>query len=65
MERYIKEFVDFTGEEEGKFDATINTLCNFRDELKKEFAFPTLSDLCMDTEHLIEVMESYLRKYYK
>ncbi len=65
MERYIKEYVDFTGEEKGKFDSTLNTLCNFRDELNKEIAFPTLSDLLLDTEHLIAVMESYLKKYYK
>ena len=65
MERFVKEFIDFTGEEKGKLDYTLYTLQNFRDELVKEIAFPTLSDLYLDTDHLINCIECYLRKYYR
>ena len=64
MKRTIKEYVDFSGAEKGKFDSTLNSLKNFRDELEKELPFPTLSDIYMDTEHLIMYMEAYVKRYY-
>ncbi len=65
MERYIKEFIDFTGEEKGKLDSTINTFKNLRDELEKETMGARPCDLYWDTDHLIQHLESYLRKYYR
>ena len=65
MERLIKEYLDLTGEEKGKYDYVRGMLSNLTDELKKEVAYPSLSDLLIDTEHLLEHMNVYIRRYYE
>ena len=65
MERLIKEYLDLTGEEKGKYDYVRGMLSNFVDELKKEVAYPSFSDLLIDTEHLLEHMNVYIRRYYE
>ena len=63
MERLIKEYLDLTGEEKGKYDYVRGMLSNLVDELKKEVAYPSLSDLLIDTEHLLKEMDFYIRRY--
>ncbi len=65
MERLIKEYLDLTGEEKGKYDYVRGMLSNLVDELKKEVAYPSFSDLLIDTEHLLEHMNVYIRRYYE
>ena len=65
MERLIKEYLDWTGEEKGKYDYVRGMLSNLVDELKKEVAYPSLSDLLIDTEHLLSYMDAYIRRYYE
>lgn len=65
MERLIKEYLDLTGEEKGKYDYVRGMLSNLVDELKKEVAYPSLSDLLIDTEHLLAYMDAYIRRYYE
>ena len=65
MERLIKEYLDLTGEEKGKYDYVRGMLSNLVDELKKEVAYPSFSDLLIDTEHLLKHMDVYIRRYYK
>ena len=65
MERLIKEYVDFSGEEKGKFDYVRGMLANFTEDLKKEVAYPSCSDLLIDTEHLLAHMDAYARRYYE
>lgn len=65
MERLIKEYLDLTGEEKGKYDYVRGMLSNLVDELKKEVAYPSLSDLLIDTEHLLLHMDAYIRRYYE
>lgn len=65
MERVIKEGIDFTGEEKGKFDYVRGMLYNFLVDLKKEVAYPSCSDLLIDTEHLLNYMDAYVCKYYE
>lgn len=64
MIRYLKERIDFTGEEKGKLDWTINMLKGFRSEMESELVSPTESKLYNDTDHLIICIESYIRQYY-
>lgn len=64
MIRYLKERIDFTGEEKGKLDWTINMLKGFRSEMESELVSPTESKLYNDTDHLIVCIESYIRQYY-
>ena len=65
MERLIKEYLDLTGEEKGKYDYVRGMLSNLVDELKKEVTYPSFSDLLIDTEHLLEHMNVYIRRYYE
>lgn len=65
MERLIKEYLDLTGEEKGKYDYVRGMLSNLVDELKKEVAYPSFSDLLIDTEHLLKHMDVYIRRYYE
>ena len=65
MERLIKEYLDLTGEEKEKYDYVRGMLSNLVDELKKEVAYPSFSDLLIDTEHLLEHMNVYIRRYYE
>ena len=65
MERLIKEYLDLTGEERGKYDYVRGMLSNLVDELKKEVAYPSFSDLLIDTEHLLNHMNVYIRRYYE
>lgn len=65
MERLIKEYLDLTGEEKGKYDYVRGMLSNLVDELKKEVAYPSFSDLLIDTEHLLKEMDFYIRRYYE
>lgn len=65
MERLIKEYLDLTGEEKGKYDYVRGMLSNLVDELKKEVAYPSFSDLLIDTEHLLAHMDKYIRRYYE
>lgn len=65
MERLIKEYLDLTGEEKGKYDYVRGMLSNLVDELKKEVAYPSFSDLLIDTEHLLAHMDVYIRRYYE
>ena len=65
MERLIKEYLDLTGEEKGKYDYVRGMLSNLVDELKKEVAYPSFSDLLIDTEHLLNHMNIYIRRYYE
>ena len=53
MKRITKEYVDFSGEEKGRFDYVRGMLSNFLADLKKEVAYPSCSDLLIDTEHLL------------
>ena len=64
MERLIKEYLDLTGEEKGKYDYVRGMLSNLIDELKK-VAYPSFSDLLTDTEHLLNHMDVYIRRYYE
>lgn len=64
MIRYLKERIDFTGEEKGKLDWTINMLKGFKSEMESELVSPTESKLYNDTDHLIVCIESYIRQYY-
>lgn len=64
MIRYLKERIDFTGEEKGKLDWTINMLKGFKSEMESELVSPTESKLYNDTDHLIICIESYIRQYY-
>ena len=64
MERYLKERIDFTGEEKGKLDWTIGMLKKFKEKMESELASPTHSKLYNDTDHLIVCIESYIRQYY-
>lgn len=65
MERLIKEYLDLTGEEKGKYDYVRGMLSNLVDELKKEVAYPSFSDLLIDTEHLLNHMDVYIKRYYE
>lgn len=65
MERLIKEYVDFSGEEKGKFDYVRSMLFNFAEDLKKEVAYPSCSNLLIDTENLFACMDAYVRRYYE
>lgn len=65
MERITKEYVDFSGEEKGRFDYVRGMLSNFLADLKKEVAYPSCSDLLIDTEHLLNYMDAYARRYYE
>ena len=65
MKRVIKEHVDFSGEEKGKFDYVRGMLANFIDEIEKEVTYPLCSDLLNDTERLLKYMDKYARKYYE
>ena len=65
MKREIMEQIEFTGEEKDAFDFIRNMLANLCDDIKKEDAFPTLSDLYIDTEHLLGYMNAYIQRYYK
>ena len=65
MERLIKEYLDLTGEEKEKYDYVRGMLSNLVDELKKEVAYPSFSDLLIDTEHLLNHMNVYIRRYYE
>ena len=42
-----------------------NITNKIKDELKKEVAYPSFSDLLIDTEHLLEHMNVYIRRYYE
>ena len=64
MIRYLKERIDFTGEEKGKLDWTINMLKGFKSEMESELVSPTESKLYNETDHLIVCIESYIRQYY-
>ena len=64
MIRYLKERIDFTGEEKGKLDWIINMLKGFKSEMESELVSPTESKLYNDTDHLIICIESYIRQYY-
>lgn len=65
MERFIKEYVGFSGEERDKFDYVRGMLASFVNDLKKEVAYPSCSDLLIDTEHLLAYMDVYARRYYE
>ena len=65
MERLIKEYLDLTGEEKGKYDYVRGMLSNLVDELKKEVAYPSFSDLLIDTEHLLNHIDVYIKRYYE
>jgi hypothetical protein len=65
MERLTKEYLDLTGEEKGKYDYVRGMLFNLAEEIKKEVAYPSCSDLLIDTEHLLAYMDAYIRRYYE
>lgn len=65
MVRDVIEYVEFTGEEKGKYDFVRGMLSNFMNDLKKELAYPSCSDLLIDTEELLEHMDRYVWKYYE
>lgn len=65
MERIIKEGINFTGEEKGKFDYVRGMLSNFANEIRKEVAYPSCSDLLIDTERLLKYMDEYVNTYYE
>lgn len=65
MERIIKERISFTGEEKGTFDYVRGMLYSFMEDIKKEVAYPSCSDLLLDTECLLNHMDEYARRYYE
>jgi len=65
MVRDVTEYVEFTGEEKGSYDFVRGMLSNFMNDLKKELAYPSCSDLLIDTEELLEHMDRYAWKYYE
>lgn len=64
MKRFVREYIEFSGVEKGQYDNILNELKNLKDNLENELPFPTLSDLYMDTEHLVGYMEAYINRYY-
>ena len=65
MKRVIKERVDFSGEEKGKFDYVRGMLANFIDEIEEEVTCSLHSNLLLDTKFLLNNMDKYARKYYE
>lgn len=65
MRRVIKEQVDFSGEEKGKFDYVRGMLANFINEIEEEVTCPLYSRLLLDTKCLLDNMDKYAHKYYE
>lgn len=65
MVRDVIEYIEFDGEEKGKYDFVRAMLFNFINDLKKELAYPSCSDLLIDTEELLEHMDRYAWRYYE
>jgi hypothetical protein len=65
MKRVIKEGIDFSGEEKGKFDYVRGMLANLINEIEKEVTCSLDSNLLLDTKFLLNTMDKYSRKYYE
>lgn len=63
MIRVITEAIEFSDSDIELIINFRNLLEDFMDFVKKEDAFPTLSDTYLDTEHLLKTLNDYLDKY--
>ena len=63
MIRIITEQIQFSESEIESVHNFQMMLYDFLCSIKKEDAFPTLSDLYLDTEHLLNEVDNYMCKY--
>ena len=62
MVREHIEYISLSVKEEVLISEFKNMLSNYLSDIEKEDAFPTLSDTYLDTQHLLEVLNVFIRK---
>ena len=62
MVREHIEYISLSAEEDKIVTDFKNMLSNYLSDIEKEDAFPTLSDTYLDVQHLLEVLNVFIRK---
>lgn len=62
MVREHIEYISLSAKEEVLVSEFKNMLSNYLSDIEKEDAFPTLSDTYLDVQHLLEVLNVFIRK---
>lgn len=62
MVRKHIEYISLSVKEEVLVSEFKNMLSNYLSDIEKEDAFPTLSDTYLDVQHLLEVLNVFIRK---
>jgi len=62
MVREHIEYISLSAEEDKIVTEFKNMLSNYLSDIEKEDAFPTLSDTYLDAQHLLEVLNVFIRK---
>ncbi len=62
MVREHIEYISLSVKEEVLVSEFKNMLSNYLSDIEKEDAFPTLSDTYLDVQHLLEVLNVFIRK---
>lgn len=62
MVREHIEYISLSIKEEVLVSEFKNMLSNYLSDIEKEDAFPTLSDTYLDVQHLLEVLNVFIRK---
>lgn len=62
MVREHIEYISLSIKEEVLVSEFKNMLSNYLSDIEKEDAFPTLSDTYLDVQHLLEVLNVFIRQ---
>lgn len=62
MVREHIEYISLSAEEDKIVTDFKNMLSNYLSDIEKEDAFPTLSDTYLDVQHLLEVLNVFIRQ---
>lgn len=62
MVREHIEYISLSAEENKIVTDFKNMLSNYLSDIEKEDAFPTLSDTYLDVQHLLEVLNVFIRQ---
>lgn len=62
MVREYIEYISLSAEEDKIVTDFKNMLSNYLSDIEKEDAFPTLSNTYLDVQHLLEVLNVFIRQ---